>query len=47
MLCFMLTAIICRDEKFLELVYFLDIAKESHLMRHNPCIFCPDARQVS
>ena len=31
-------------KKFLELVYFLDIAKESRLIRHNPCLFCPDSQ---
>jgi len=31
-------------KKFLELVYFLDIAKESRLIRHNPCLFCPDGQ---
>ena len=30
-------------KKFLELVYFLDVAKESCLIRHNPCLFCPDS----
>ena len=31
-------------KKFLELVYFLDYAKEQRLIRHNPCLFCPDSR---
>ena len=31
-------------KKFLELVYFLDIAKESRLSRHNPCLFCLDSQ---
>ena len=31
-------------KKVLELVYFLDIAKESRLIRHNPCLFCPDSQ---
>jgi len=31
-------------KKFLELVYFLDIAKESRMIRHNPCLFCPDSQ---
>eukprot|EP00090_Calanus_glacialis_P044436 TRINITY_DN7927_c0_g1_i1.p1 TRINITY_DN7927_c0_g1~~TRINITY_DN7927_c0_g1_i1.p1 ORF type:complete len:1819 (-),score=663.72 TRINITY_DN7927_c0_g1_i1:83-5539(-) len=31
-------------KKFLELVYFLDIAKETRLIRHNPCLFCPDSQ---
>jgi len=31
-------------KKFLELVFFLDIAKESKLIRHNPCLFCPDSQ---
>ena len=31
-------------KKFLELVYFLDIAKETKLIRHNPCLFCPDSQ---
>ena len=30
-------------KKFLELVFFLDSAKESKLIRHNPCLFCPDS----
>lgn len=30
-------------KKFLELVYFLDCAKEHRLIRHNPCLFCPDS----
>ena len=31
-------------KKFLELVLFLDTAKESRLIRHNPCLFCPDSK---
>ena len=31
-------------KKFLEVVYFLDIVKESKLIRHNPCLFCPDSQ---
>ena len=31
-------------KKFLELVYFLDIVKETKLIRHNPCLFCPDSQ---
>ena len=31
-------------KKFLELVYFLDCAKESRLIQHNPCLFCPDSK---
>ena len=31
-------------KKFLELVYFLDIVKEAKLIRHNPCLFCPDSQ---
>ena len=31
-------------KKFLELVYFLDIAKETKLIRHNPCLFHPDSQ---
>ena len=31
--------------KFLELVYVLDFAKEHRLIRHNPCLFCPDSQQ--
>ena len=34
-------------KKFLELVYFLDIAKETKLIRHNPCLFCPDSQYKS
>ena len=34
-------------KKFLELVYFLDLAKESKLIRHNPCLFCPDSQHKS
>ena len=34
-------------KKFLELVYFLDLAKESTLIRHNPCLFCPDSPHKS
>ena len=31
-------------KKFLELVYFLDAAKMSSLIQHNPCLFCPDSK---
>ena len=31
-------------KKFLEVVYFLDIVKETKLIRHNPCLFCPDSQ---
>ena len=34
-------------KKFLEMVYFLDIAKETKLIRHNPCLFCPDSLHKS
>ena len=34
-------------KKFLELVFFLDLAKESKLIRHNPCLFCPDSQHKS
>ncbi|CAL1537151.1 unnamed protein product [Lymnaea stagnalis] len=30
-------------KKFLLLVYFLDQAKSSHLIDHDPCLFCKDA----
>ena len=30
-------------KKFLELVYFLDAAKEARMIRMNPCLFCPDS----
>ena len=30
-------------KKFLELVYFLDVAKEARMIQMNPCLFCPDA----
>ena len=31
-------------KKFLELIYFLDAAKEGRLIQHNPCLFCPDSK---
>ena len=34
-------------KKFLELVYFLDTAKVGRLIRHNPCLFCPDSKVKS
>lgn len=30
-------------KKFLVLVYFLDCAKQSRLIAHDPCLFCKDA----
>ena len=34
-------------KKFLELVYFLDCAKEERMIRMNPCLFCPDSQVKS
>ena len=34
-------------KKFLELVYFLDAAKEARMIRMNPCLFCPDSELKS
>jgi len=31
-------------KQFLELVFFLDVAKENKLIQHNPCLFCPDSK---
>jgi abnormal spindle-like microcephaly-associated protein len=31
-------------KKFLELVFFLDYAKEHRLIKHNPCLFCRDSQ---
>ncbi|GFY64101.1 abnormal spindle-like microcephaly-associated protein homolog [Trichonephila inaurata madagascariensis] len=31
-------------KKFLLLVFFLDVAKRSHLIKHNPCLFCKSAK---
>jgi hypothetical protein len=30
-------------KKFLLVVYFLDYAKCSHLIKHDPCLFCRDS----
>ena len=30
-------------KKFIILVYFLDKAKQSRLIEHNPCLFCKDS----
>ena len=30
-------------KKFMMLVYFLDKAKQSRLIEHNPCLFCKDS----
>ena len=34
-------------KKFLEIVYFLDAAKEARMIRMNPCLFCPDSELKS
>ena len=31
-------------KQFLELVFFLEMAKENKLIQHNPCLFCPDSK---
>ncbi|GFU52555.1 abnormal spindle-like microcephaly-associated protein homolog [Nephila pilipes] len=31
-------------KKFILLVFFLDVAKRSHLIIHNPCLFCKSAK---
>nr|XP_040580435.1 abnormal spindle-like microcephaly-associated protein homolog isoform X2 [Lepeophtheirus salmonis] len=30
-------------KKFLQIIYFLDYAKNNKLIKHNPCLFCKDA----